>query len=112
MKNETAFKVLRKKDIIVLEAGNQTLKLDNYHQGVQEQVFQLLKDEASMVAFQDEFARLSNELLMIRAMKEEAKPILKLLYEFIYEYKHIYKTKEYKQVIAKFRNELDNAFDV
>jgi hypothetical protein len=45
-------------------------------------------------------------------MKEEAKPLLKQLYSFIYEYSRLSHTKEYKQVIAKFRNELDRAFDV
>lgn len=111
-KNHKKFKLVVKKGVTFLEAENETIRLDDYHQGIEQQVRKLLSDDASMAAFYDEFQVLWNQLGQITAMKEEVKPLLKQLYDFIHDYSHLYKTKEYKQVKDKLRHELDRAFDI
>ncbi|MGH2272180.1 hypothetical protein ACQ9LF_10305 [Anaerohalosphaeraceae bacterium U12dextr] len=106
------FKLVVKQDVIYLVVGDQMVKLDDWNQEIEEKAFQLIRDNAVMQAFLNEYAHLSNQIASTDEMKKEVKSVAKLLGKFIHKYNHLYKTKEYKQAISKLRNELDRAFDV
>ncbi len=112
MTNARTFKVLRKKDSIILEIEGQTLILDEPSAEMDKKILELVKDENALHQILERWSMLSYELSYISDMKAQSKVLSKQLSDFIQQFDWLYKTKEYRQVIDKFRRELDRAFDI
>ena len=107
------YKLIVEKKKIVLVVGDKRLTLDGVPtMETNKQIFELVQDKSIIDEILFEYSLLFNQINLIDDMKKKAKILSKEMGHFIQEYKELYKTKEYKQVISKFRSDLDYAFRV
>ena len=111
--NTKKYKLIVEKKKVILVVGDKRLTLDGMPtMETNKQIFELVQDGNMIDEILFEYSVLFRQINLIDDMKKKAKVLSKEMGHFIQEYKELYKTKEYKQVISKFRSDLDYAFRV